>query len=141
MIVFDLECSQGHVFEGWFENPQSFEKQKEKKMISCPYCDQTDVKRVLSPVAMKTRSAPVEAKDAQSIDYRRLAKEVMDYINHEFEDIGPDFTKEALKMHYGIVEKRNIKGSATADEEKTLQDEGVQFIKIPFPKSDKDKKN
>ncbi len=141
MIVFDLECSQGHVFEGWFENPQSFEKQKEKKMISCPYCDETDVKKVLSPVAMKTRSAPTEAKDAQPIDYRKLAKEVMDYINNEFEDIGPDFTKEALKMHYGIVEKRNIKGSATVDEEKTLRDEGIQFFKIPFLKSEKDKKN
>ena len=39
MIAFDLECSNGHVFEGWFNNTASFEEQRDKKMISCPFCD------------------------------------------------------------------------------------------------------
>jgi hypothetical protein len=141
MIVFDLECSQGHLFEGWFESIQSFEEQNKKKMVNCPYCDETNVRRVLSPIAMKTHSVPNETKDIQPIDYRRLAKEVMDYINEGFEDLGTDFTKEALKIHYGVAEKRNIKGSATLDEEKVLKDEGVQYFKIPIPKVDNDKKN
>lgn len=136
MIVYDLECSQGHIFEGWFENYQSFEVQDAKNMINCPYCDDTNIKKVLSPVAMKSSSSHGEKVDTGSIDYKRLAKEIMDHINDDFDDTGSDFAKEALKMHYGVAEKRNIKGSATATEEKMLTEEGVQFFRIPVFKDD-----
>jgi hypothetical protein len=65
----------------------------------------------------------------------------MDYIDGHFDDVGPDFTKESLKMHYGVAEKRNIRGSATAEEEKTLKQEGVQYFKIPVLKEDGGEKN
>jgi len=141
MIAFDLECSQGHLFEGWFDNFQAFEEQDAKNMISCPCCSDTNIRRVLSPVTMKTSSAPDQSADLDSIDYRRLAKEIMDYINEDFEDLGTDFTKEALKIHYGVAEKRNIKGSATAQEEKILTDEDIRFFRIPVLKVDDGKKN
>jgi len=141
MIAFDLECSQGHIFEGWFNNTQSFEEQNTKKLVSCPYCNDTNIKKVISPVAMKTSSLADTREAVTPIDYGRLAKEVVEYMNKNFEDLGSDFTKEALKMHYGVAEKRNIKGSATTEEEKTLEDEGIQFFKIPIPKVDDDEKN
>lgn len=141
MIVFDLECSMGHSFEGWFHNTESFEKQKEQKLVSCPSCNDTEVRRILSPVAVKTSSRRAERKGMKPIDYQRLAKEVVDYINNNFEDVGSDFAKEALKMHYSVTEKRNIKGSATDEEEKVLKDEGIGFFKVPTPKIDDDKNN
>jgi hypothetical protein len=141
MIVFDLECSKGHTFEGWFKNVQSFEEQNAKKMVPCPYCNDTNVTRVISPVAMKVSSRPDEGKDPNHIDYRRLAKEIVHYIDKNFEDVGADFSKEALKMHYGVAKKRNIKGSATHEEEDTLKKEGIEFFKFPIPKIDDDKKN
>ena len=141
MIVFDLECSMGHTFEGWFHNIESFEEQKTNKLVSCPVCNDTDVKKVLSPVAMKTSSPKNVADSLGSIDYQKLAKEVVDYINKNFEDVGSDFTKEALKMHYAVTEKRNIRGSATEEEEKLLKEEGIEFLKVPTPKLDDDKKN
>lgn len=141
MIAFDLECSMGHSFEGWFNNIESFEEQKAKKLVSCPYCNGTNVRRVLSPVAVKSSSHKKGAKDMMPIDYQKLAKEVVNYINKNFEDVGSDFAKEALKMHYAVTEKRNIKGSATEEEEKLLKDEGIEFFKVPTPKVDDDKKN
>ena len=141
MITFDLECSKGHIFEGWFNNIQSFEEQNTKKLISCPYCEDTKIRKVISPVAMKTSSKPDEKNDANTIDYRRLAKEVVDYINKNFDDVGSNFAKEALKIHYGVNEKRNIRGSATDTEEKMLEKEGVEFFKVPIPKIDDDKEN
>lgn len=141
MIAFDLECSKGHMFEGWFNNTPSFEEQNTKKLISCPYCNDTRIRKVISPVAMKTSSKPDENKDAGATDYRRLAREVVDYFNKNFDDVGPNFTKEALKIHYGVTEKRNIKGSATDVEEKMLKEEGIEFFKVPIPKIDDDKKN
>jgi hypothetical protein len=110
-------------------------------MISCPYCNGTEIRKVISPVATRTSSLPQEEKDVPSIDYPRLAKEVVEYIDKNFEELGSDFTKEALKIHYGVAEKRNIKGSATAEEEKMLKDEGIVFFKIPVPKIDDKKKN
>jgi hypothetical protein len=65
------------------------------------------------------------------IDYSKLAKAVVDYLNTNFEDVGTQFTKEALKIHYGVEEKRNIRGVSTPEEEKVLREEGVEFFKIP----------
>jgi hypothetical protein len=141
MIAFDLECSKGHIFEAWFNNTQSFEGQKAKGMIGCPYCSDTQVRKVISPVATRTSSQPDTKKDGESIDYGRLAKEIVEYVDKNFDDVGTDFAKEALKMHYDVTEKRNIKGSATADEEKILEDEGIKFFKLSIPKIDDDKKN
>jgi hypothetical protein len=141
MIAFDLICSKGHQFEGWFDNLKSFEEQDKKNMISCPQCNDTKIKKILSPVAMRSSHTPERGGETTPIDYRRLAKEMVDYICEEFEDLGTDFTKEALKIHYGVAEERNIRGSATESEEKLLKDEGIQFFKIPLPKKDDDKKN
>ena len=141
MIAFDLECSNGHIFEGWFNNIQSFEDQSAKKLVSCPYCNDVTIRKVISPVAMRTSSQNQDKGDESSIDYRRLTREIVNYIEKNFDDVGTDFAREALKMHYGVADKRNIKGSATAEEEKTLKEEGIEFFKIPVPKIDDDEKN
>lgn len=140
MIVFDLECSEGHVFEGWFDSLEAFEQQQAKGLVSCPHCNDKMVRRVMSPVSVKkTVSQPKSGETG--IDYQRLAKEVVDYVRNNFEDVGPQFAGEALKMHYGVSEKKNIRGSATSEEEKTLKDEGIEFFKIPLPKDEEDKSN
>jgi hypothetical protein len=94
---------------------------------------------VLSPVTARTgRPDPEKAPDF--IDYGKLAKEIVEYVNKHFEDVGSDFAKEALRMHYGVSEKKNIKGSATFEEEKMLSDEKIEFFKLPLPRT-KDVKN
>ncbi len=125
-----MECSQGHIFEGWFDSHESFEEQNCKKLVNCPYCDDTDIKKVLSPVAVK-KSSPEGHLPPMPIDYQRLAKEIVDYIHNNSEDVGSKFTSEALKIHYGVAEKRNIRGSATLEEEATLKEEGIEFFKVP----------
>jgi len=133
MIVFDLECHNGHIFEGWFESFDSFREQKERDLVSCPYCEDTDIRKVMSPVALK-RSVAENRKSQVSIDYSKLAKEIVDYVHNSFEDVGTGFAAEALKIHYGVSEKRNIRGTATEEDEKTLKEEGIDFAKIPVPK-------
>lgn len=137
MIAFDLECSGGHTFEGWFSDLASFEEQNAQGLITCPYCEDTQVRRVLSPVAIRSSSRPAGQGEA-GIDYRKLAREVVHYINHNFENVGADFAREALKMHYGVKEKRSIRGAATQEEEKTLKEEGIEFFKIPVVKKEKE---
>jgi hypothetical protein len=130
MIVFDLSCSNGHSFEGWFKDLESFNEQNSRGMITCPFCKSTNISRVLSPVAIKSSQGEKKQREVEP-DYKKLADGVMEYITNNFDDVGTDFAKEALKMHYGVAEKRNIKGSATVGEEEILKEEGIKFFKIP----------
>jgi hypothetical protein len=131
MIAFDLRCSNGHNFEGWFKDLESFNEQDSRDMIICPVCKSNKITRELSPVAIKSVRGEEEPQQNKP-DYRKLAMGVMEYIRNNFEDVGADFAKEALKIHYGVAEKRDIRGSATDEEEKTLKDEGIKFFKFPF---------
>jgi hypothetical protein len=136
MIAFDLRCAGGHNFEGWFKDLESFDEQNSKGMVTCPICKSTQVIRVLSPVAIK--SSQGEEKKETVPTEKELALSMIKYIRDNFEDVGTSFTKEALKIHYGVAEKRDIRGSATIEEEQVLKDEGVKFFKIPFIKTKDD---
>jgi hypothetical protein len=130
MIAFDLFCSNGHKFECWFKDSASFEEQKSAGVINCPVCNDDQVEKAFSPFAIKKNGG----KKREEIDPSQALQLVSDYIEKHFEDVGADFYKEALKIHYGETEKRNIKGTATTEEEVILKEEGVQFIKVPIIK-------
>jgi hypothetical protein len=140
MIVFDLECPKGHRFEGWFNESRSFEEQTAKNLVTCPVCGENRIRKVFSPVATCTlRSEPENRSEPPSppIDYKRLARALLEHIHKDFQDVGTDFAKEALKMHYGVKEKKNIRGYATAEEETTLKEEKIEFFKVPVLKEEK----
>jgi len=134
MIAYDLQCTKGHAFEGWFEDRKAYLDQKKKGLITCPICNVTSVDIVPSTFAIKS-GAPSISKDlaAEKANLEQNEKEAIEFVKNNFDDVGADFAKEALKIHYGATEPRNIRGVSTKDEEKTLEDEGIQFIKIPMP--------
>ena len=57
MIVFDFRCVKDHRFEGWFASNEDFERQLAESQVSCPYCDDTRVERLPSPVAIRKSSS------------------------------------------------------------------------------------
>jgi len=132
MIAYDLQCTNGHSFEGWFEDAQAYDNQKAEDLIACPVCNVTSVNRIPSTFAIKSSPSLKELPNRQK-DLIEIGNKIIDYVENNFDDVGCDFAKEALKMHYGVTELRNIKGVSTKEEEKTLKDEGVQFFKIPMP--------
>ena len=140
MIVFDLECINGHAFEGWFQDKQEMETQQEQGLLQCPVCDTTAVVQKLHPIAIRT-SAPARHSEAhQALQagqeaMAELTERVARFVEKNFEDVGHSFASEALKMHYGASEHRNIRGTTTLEEDKTLQKEGVPVFKIPIPKT------
>ncbi len=137
MIAFDLICSNGHKFEFWFANSGSFEQAKACGMLRCPVCNDNQVDKAISTFAIKKYSDRKEPKKEEKIDPRQayqVLQVITDYVNKNFEDVGVNFAKEALKIHFGEGEKRNIKGVALPQEEKILQEEGVQFLKLPVLK-------
>ncbi len=137
MIVIDLKCSRDHYFEGWFAGLEVFNLQQRDGEIQCPICDDHQISRVLSPVAIRRHGDEPSQTVSETKPEAALTKQwqvLKNYLQEHFEEVGTDFAKEALKMHYGAAEKRNIRGSSTSQEEELLQKEGVEFFKIPVPK-------
>lgn len=131
MITFDLSCARGHTFEGWFNSRKDFEGQRKKELIVCPQCGDTHIVRTLSNFAVKTNTPP-NASDRKQLVMAKAMREMSRMIESQFDNVGADFAKEALKMHYGVSEARNIRGSSSPEEEKTLKEEGVDFFKFPL---------
>lgn len=132
MIAYDLQCVNGHAFEGWFEDSEAYLAQKKKGLIACPICNDTEVSRIPSSFAIKTSAIPRNIS-LQEENLKKIGKEIVDFIEKNFDNVGCDFAKEALKIHYGVEQPRNIRGVSTKEEEKMLKEEGVEFLKIPMP--------
>jgi hypothetical protein len=133
MIAYDLECENGHTFEGWFDNEKEFKKQCQKGLVSCPVCNSTLVTRALSTFGI----ARHRHQDGGQARVRDPLVQFSKFVQENFEDVGVDFAKEALKIHYGATESRNIRGVSTVQEEETLRSEGVSFFKLPVFSKDK----
>jgi hypothetical protein len=140
MIAYDLQCQNGHTFEGWFEDAKAFKKQQKTNLIACPVCDDTRVTRIPSTFAIKGTPSPKlmtaqkpGAGDGPQVDPQIMARAISDFVEKNFDNVGSDFASEALKIHYGVKEPRNIRGVSTSQEEETLRKEGVEFVKFPVP--------
>ncbi len=143
MIVFDLECLNGHTFEGWFEDKNDLEKQQEQGVLTCPVCDTSSISQKIHPIAIRRSSQAVSQTALQKSQdaLKAMSEKVAEYVEKNYEDVGTDFTKNALKMHYGVEEYRNIKGTTTKEEDKILEKEGVPVIKVPVIKNPGDDLN
>jgi len=133
MIAYDLQCCQGHVFEGWFEDDRTYKSQKRKGLLTCPVCNETEVNRVPSTFSIKSANGGSTGAATAQVNLDQIGKKMADFVESNFDNVGCDFAKEALKIHYGAAEPRSIRGTSTPEEEKTLKEEGIDFIKIPLP--------
>lgn len=150
MIVFDLVCECGAQVEGWFRDHAEFDSQLKQGVICCPRCgNDSGIRKVLSPVYYQKssfrndpghrRAAAGEADRSPEMaeTAARTLRAVREFVEYHFEDVGSDFAKQTLKMHFGVEEARNIRGVVTPEEEKMLDREGIDYLKIPvLPKED-----
>jgi hypothetical protein len=136
MIVFDIVCSRGHTFEGWFEDIEAYRSQKADNLIACPICNDTDIARRPSSFGIKTRSSSKDCPAPEEL-HDHFSQKISEFVDKNFDDVGANFTREALKIHYGVTQPRNIKGVSTKEEEKLLKKEGIDFFKIPIAKPEK----
>ena len=48
MKVLDLQCTQGHAFEGWFSSEDDFQSQLARQLVECPLCGDRAVAKLPS---------------------------------------------------------------------------------------------
>jgi hypothetical protein len=136
MIVYDLNCSNGHAFEGWFASGTDFDRQKEAGLVSCPVCDGTAVERRPSAKVRvtKTQAAapapPATSHDAIAGISPDLLAKLREAVRNT-EDVGDRFPEEARKIHYDEAPPRSIRGKATHEEAEALSEEGIDFSQLP----------
>lgn len=129
-------CGNGHRFEGWFENRESFERQSDEKLVLCPVCDSPVVKKLPSACSVHTGKACEPVRSGNTPGAQSFLRELANYVNNNFEDVGANFASEAVKMKHGEASTRSIRGTTTAVDEETLEDEGIEFFKVALPKYD-----
>ncbi len=132
MIVFDLRCGEGHVFEAWFASSAAFDDQRSRRLVACPICgDVTVEKAVMAPnVAAKGNRAvaPAAVKAAVAALAAQQAEVLKDSTW-----VGRNFASRARAMHDGDAPHAPIHGEASAAEAKALIDDGVAVAPLPFP--------
>jgi hypothetical protein len=150
MIVFDLLCSEGHRFEGWFGSSREFASQRKRGLVSCPSCGSASVQRVPSATRINTGAEPDHAsrpqparQDVQPSGRDPLAlaqalySRLLDEILTKTEDVGARFPAEARRIHYDQAPARPIRGEATQEEHDALLDEGIPVARLPVPPADR----
>ena len=156
MKVLDLQCANGHMFEGWFASHEDYDAQRERGMVSCPACGDEQVARMPSaprlnlshaePVAVKAPAlapgqaqvpAPAAMDDMPDVArhvqaaYFKMVRHVMSHT----EDVGDRFAQEARKIHYGEREERGIRGHASPEETRALLEEGIDILPLAIPEA------
>lgn len=56
MLVVDLHCEHGHLFEGWFASADDLSSQQARGLVSCPVCSSTEVVRRPSATRLNVSS-------------------------------------------------------------------------------------
>jgi hypothetical protein len=139
MIVYELKCSAGHVFEGWFRDAATFDRQAAAGKVACAECGDSQVaKAPMAPRLAKRRGADDTAsKPGLPAEVHKTLTELRQKIESECDYVGERFVEEARRIHYGEGEKRGIYGEASDDQAKELVEEGIDVKKIPWvPRGD-----
>ena len=134
MISFNLRCGKEHVFEAWFKDGKSYERQAKQGRISCPLCGDNKVEKApMAPnIASGVSRMRKSDKAARAAKVHAMLNQLKTEIEKNCDYVGPQFAEEARKIHYKESEQRNIYGEATDQEAEALQEEGIEFSRIPW---------
>tara|TARA_B100000965_G_C19438591_1_gene689781 strand:+ start:442 stop:858 length:417 start_codon:yes stop_codon:yes gene_type:complete len=136
VIVFNLICTEcEYPFEGWFDNTLAFNNQKKNKLINCPNCESSNIKKTLvAPnISKKSNSKKIKNKKTLASNINKIKK----IVEENFDYVGEKFTEEAKKIKYGESNDRPIYGEATVEQTKELIDEDISITPLPFQSNKK----
>ncbi len=134
MIVFDLRCNGGHVFEAWFGSSDAYARQREGGLLSCPVCGSQAVDKAVMAPAVAAKGNRTTVPDAagmkQAIGALAAAQAKL-LASSQW--VGSGFAAQARAMHDGEEPHRTIHGQATLAEAKALVEDGVPVAPLPLP--------
>lgn len=140
MIRYDLVCTHGHAFDGWFPDSDSYETQARRGLLACATCGTAEIsKQLMAPrIGLKSNrkdeaKAPVFSApaDPRARALLRMMRELRQTVAKNADYVGDRFAQEARRIHYEEAEQRGIYGEATADDARSLVEEGIEIHPLP----------
>jgi hypothetical protein len=147
VIVFDLRCGGGHVFEAWFASSGAYEEQVSSAQVHCPFCGDASVeKAVMAPAVAAKSNRRVQAGQGRDPSVPRdqptpaMVKAALQALAaaqakalESSQWVGSSFADQARAMHEGERDKAPIHGQASLAEAKALVEEGVPVAPLLLP--------
>jgi hypothetical protein len=135
VIVFDLRCANGHVFEAWFRSSADYAEQAERGLVACPSCETRDVaKAVMCP------AVPMKSNRQPGFSMRELAVRLHQLVQRDCDYVGADFAQAARSRHESpddAESARGIWGEASVSEVADLLSDGIMVLPLPpVPRED-----
>ncbi len=140
MIRFSLHCDHGHEFEGWFRDNADFDRQAERKLVSCPSCGSLHVQKSLMAPAVSTSRSKEQVATAMDQAQKQVLEQMRELsrkVRENADYVGDQFAEEARKIHFGETEARGIYGEATKEDVHSLLEDGVDLMPLPIFPEDK----
>lgn len=140
MILYQLKCRRDHEFEAWFLNGAAYDSQQASGDVGCPFCGTTEVtKAIMAPNLSPGRSSSRRGEGPSEERAKRVAEKILEAVDDLRENVeehcdyvGDEFAEEARRIHYGDGDERDIYGEATDEEAEDLDEEGIEFFRLPF---------
>ena len=65
MKVLNLQCGGMHTFEGWFGSEEDYQSQRERGLVACPMCADTEVRKL--PSAPRLNLGAAEPRQSKPV--------------------------------------------------------------------------
>ena len=131
MIKYSLICDNDHVFEAWFSDSESFEKQNKKNLISCLTCSSTKIKKDIMAPRISSGKQKNNRLNQKKDKIEMILNKVRKHVESNFDYVGDKFADEARAIHYGEKEEREIYGETSIDDAIELIEEGINVEPLP----------
>ena len=139
MIKYNLKCENEHEFESWFSNSEEFEKLNQRDLLECIYCSSKKIKKsIMAPMVSYSEKNIKQIKEI-SKDFKRHKEQLLNlrkFIENNFDYVGKDFSKKVREIYYDKKSNKAIYGTASPDERKELEEEGIDLLSIPWVDKD-----
>lgn len=136
MIRYNLQCPDEHVFEAWFRSSKDYTRQRKRRLVACPACGSARVsKAVMAPniASGSGKGAEAGTMAQAAVALRGQMEALRQHVVDNCENVGEKFPEEARKIHYGEAEPKGIYGTASREDVKDLNEEGVDVHPLPIP--------
>lgn len=139
MIRYTLKCAEGHVFESWFQSSGAYDALRDRGLVACDACGSSEVEKTLMTPKVGPSDkgrAPEQEVAAGPLsrpgsEMEQMIQKLRAHVEANSTYVGRDFAQEARDMHLGDAPERQIHGEASADEAKSLLEDGVPILPIP----------
>lgn len=141
MISYTLKCEAGHSFDSWFQSAAAYDKLMAARQVTCAQCGSHEITKALMAPRLSRAGPEVQAApdvgtapmlSTPATEVQQALAELRRKVEANSDYVGDSFAREARAMHLGEKPARSIYGEARLDQARSLIEDGVPLMPLPF---------